>query len=98
MSDHLPDTEYLGTPYCPTCYPERDPLTEILEVRYCGTHQPELGGAADGQVKTQSYMSGSAEAGGEDNAAWGHLVHRGVVVSPVPPEEVLGTGESPPVD
>ena len=78
MTDYLPDTPVLSRYYCPPCEPDADVLGEILETRYCGTHEPVREGRADDQVHTQSYMSGSAECGGWDNRMWCDALHRGI--------------------
>lgn len=98
MTDWLPDSDYVARPYCPLCEPDRDPCAEVLETRYCGTHQPSLAGEADHEVTSSSYLSGSAEVGGEDNAKWGALVHRGQVVPRVASTEgAVGERVTPPV-
>jgi len=76
MSDYLPDTPLMGRWYCPGCEPEADPIAEILDVRYCDGHAPNREGAEDGQVTEQGYMSGSAEAGGDENRAACDMIHR----------------------
>jgi hypothetical protein len=73
----LPDSEYLGKIWCPGCEPERDEILEILEIRWCETHYPNRTGTADEAVNTSAYLSGSAEAGGPDNALWCDIFHRG---------------------
>lgn len=77
MTDYAPDTPYLGTRYCPGCEPTRDPTKEILEPAPCGEHGA-MPGTADEEVVAQAYLSGSAEAGGEDNMRWCSVIHRGV--------------------
>ncbi len=76
MSD-LAETPNLAAYYCPGCSPDRDPLEEILTVRWCNTHQPMLGGFDDERVelgKDITYSSGDAEAA--TNRPWCELVHR----------------------
>lgn len=94
--NYLNDTPYVAIAYCPLCQPERDPTQEILEVRYCSGHEPSRAGSADSQVATQAYLSGSAEAGGAENAAWADALHRGLVdsrlVVPVSSSSSVGTG------
>lgn len=72
----LPDTPYLGRHACPTCEPDADPSREIVEIRYCPAHELRTEGAEDQRVQALSYLSGSGEAGGDDNRAWCELVHR----------------------
>ena len=62
--------------YCPTCEPEADPISEILDLRWCGLHTPRASGADDAAVMMESYPAGSGEAGGEDNRRWCQLFHR----------------------
>ena len=77
MSDWLPDTPCLGRYYCPGCEPEADPTREILDVRHCERHNPVRDGADDEIVVAAAYLSGSAEAGGEDNARFCAMIHGG---------------------
>lgn len=48
--DHWTQPPNLAIPWCPLCAPERDLTREILDVRYCHDHQPDLGGVDDGKV------------------------------------------------
>lgn len=75
VTDWLTDTPIVARPYCPTCEPTADPSREILDVRWCGDHAPVTTGDADGEV-AMAWISGSQEAGGEDNRRWCELVHR----------------------
>lgn len=61
--------------YCPGCEPEADPLTEILDTVWCTEHYPDRSGAADHVISASNYLSGSSEAGGEENRAWCNAVH-----------------------
>jgi len=92
-ASHLHDSEYIGENWCPGCYPERDPLTEILHTHWCSGHEPSLHGSEDAHVETAGYLSGSGEAGGENNAAWCARIHRGLTVSMV---SSSGVGEGAP--
>lgn len=74
--DSLSDTAYIARSYCPVCEPAADPSIEILETRWCEAHSPARDGTADEVVLTSAYLSGSAEAGGEDNKRWCDLLHR----------------------
>jgi len=76
MSDWLPDSPMMARGYCPGCEPAADPLSEILETRYCDSHAPRRDGSEDDQVVAQNYLSGSADAGGDDNRAACDLIHR----------------------
>lgn len=87
MSDYLPDTPVISRDWCPTCEPERDPTQETLEVRHCHHHQPDRAGLDDQAVTSQSYMSGGAEAGGEENRVACDLLHRGVAPTRPTPKE-----------
>lgn len=72
----LPDSPVVGRAYCPGCEPTADPDQEILDVRWCDTHAPPRDGADDQTLASPSYLSGSAEAGGEHNTAMCALIHR----------------------
>ncbi|HXH84873.1 MAG TPA: hypothetical protein VNN07_18335 [Candidatus Tectomicrobia bacterium] len=81
MTEYLPDTPVVARPYCPVCEPGADPSREILDVRWCAAHTPSWTGSDDALVSAEAFLSGSAEAGGDDNRRWCQLVHR-----PVPDE------------
>jgi hypothetical protein len=67
VSDHVPDSPTVTESWCPTCAPDRDPLRELLEERWCGLHAPSLDGALDKVVRADlGYLSGSAEAEAND--------------------------------
>jgi len=75
----LAETPNLAASYCPGCAPERDPIEEILAVRWCDTHQPAVGGLDDETAtvsQATAYPSGEAEAA--TNRPWCELVHRTV--------------------
>lgn len=72
----MPDSPMVGRLYCPDCDPDADPSTEILDVLWCETHRPASGGADDAIVSASGYLSGSSEAGGEDNRQWCQMFHR----------------------
>ena len=76
MSDHISDTPSVARMYCPGCEPEADPTLEILDVRWCESHSPVRGGLDDEVVVAAAYLSGSSEAGGDDNRRWCQLFHR----------------------
>lgn len=78
MSDYLPDTPIVTRPVCPGCDPEADFERGMLEVRWCDSHAPIRDGSEDGIVTAQGYLSGSAEAGGDDNQRICDLLHRGI--------------------
>lgn len=76
MTDFLPDTPAVARPYCPECEPEADPCREILDVRWCAAHTPAWSGTDDSAVRAEAFLSGSTEAGGDDNRRWCQLLHR----------------------
>jgi hypothetical protein len=76
MADYIPDTPSIGRIYCPGCEPEVDPMREILDVRWCENHTPQGGGLDDAMAGSTISISGSAEAGGEDNRRWCAVLHR----------------------
>lgn len=77
MTDHLTDTPSLARMYCPGCEPAADPAFEILDVRWCASHAPPGRGLDDDLVvASAAWISGSSEAGGEDNRRWCELFHR----------------------
>ena len=76
MMDHLTDTPSLARMYCPGCEPSADPAFEILDVRWCASHAPQGRGVDDDVVVASAWISGSSEAGGEDNRRWCELFHR----------------------
>jgi hypothetical protein len=82
MTDFLPDTPAVARPYCPDCEPDTDPCREILDVRWCAAHTPVWNGAEDGAVRAEAFLSGSTEAGGDDNRRWCELVHGPRAVTP----------------
>lgn len=91
LSDTLNDTDYVARNYCPGCQPDKDPTQELLNVTWCSTHAPGLEGSEDKRATTSGYLSGSAEAGGPENAAWCARIHRGVTV-PVAASSEVGAG------
>jgi hypothetical protein len=82
VTDFLPDTPTVARPYCPACEPEADPCREILDVRWCAAHTPAWNGADDAAVQAEAFLSGSTEAGGDDNRRWCQLVHSRDVTAP----------------
>lgn len=76
MSDHLPDMPIVARLYCPTCEPDSDPSTEVIDVRWCASHAPVTKGIEDEVVVAQVFLSGSTEAGGFDNREWCKFFHR----------------------
>ena len=75
VTDHLQDSPCVARAYCPGCEPDADPSQEILDVRWCEPHLPARDGADDEVVTTSAYLSGSAEAGGDDNRQWCDILH-----------------------
>jgi hypothetical protein len=76
MSDYLADTPSVARAYCPGCEPQADLTAEILDVRWCPAHSPLPVGPDDACVGASVYLSGSSEAGGEDNRRWCEIFHR----------------------
>ena len=73
--DYLPDTPCVARAYCPVCEPDADPSRDILDMRWCESHTPTRDGVDDDVVTTSAYLSGSAEAGGDDNRRWCDILH-----------------------
>jgi hypothetical protein len=77
MTNYITDTPSLARMYCPGCEPAADPSFEILDVRWCASHVPPGRGLDDDAVAgATAWISGSTEAGGEDNRRWCELFHR----------------------
>ena len=76
VSEQLPDSPLVARAWCPGCEPLADPTLQILDLRYCDQHLPPRSGADDDTVASESYLSGSAEAGGDANRLWCELLHR----------------------
>ena len=75
VTDYLQDSPCVARAYCPGCEPDADPSQEILDVRWCESHSPARDGADDEVVTTSAYLSGSAEAGDDDNRRWCDILH-----------------------
>ena len=76
MTDYPEDTPVRTTDWCRVCEPDRDPIAEpLLNEQLCANHQPDRAGSADDVVTSSAYLSGSAEAGGDDNRRWCALIH-----------------------
>lgn len=75
MTDYIPDTPSLARAYCPGCEPDADPSLEILDVFWCESHAPTREGHDDAVVSSALYLSGSVEAGGDDNRRWCEILH-----------------------
>jgi hypothetical protein len=75
VTDYLSDSPYVARAYCPGCEPDADPSQDILDVRWCESHSPARAGADDEVVTASAYLSGSAEAGGDDNRRWCDILH-----------------------
>src|SRR4029450_7334288 len=76
MTEYTPDTPLVARLYCPGCEPAPDPTAEVLAVLWCQSHLPIRGGLDDAVVSASAYLSGSSEAGGEDNRRWCEIFHR----------------------
>jgi len=73
----LADTPNLASFYCPGCSPGRDPLEEVLTVRWCDAHQPMYGGFDDERATvSKDILTSTGEAEGVTNRAWCEFVHR----------------------
>ena len=66
MSDTIPDTQPLGQAWCPTCEPDRNPLTEILDIRPCHRHPVSYTGPDDEKADTAVWLNSGSEADGHD--------------------------------
>src|SRR5437867_11426133 len=73
----LSDTPNLASFYCPGCSPGRDPLEEVLTVRWCDAHQPMYGGFDDERATVSTdILTSTGEAEGVTNRARCEFVHR----------------------
>ena len=71
------DGEYVQMyPWCPDCDPEGQNVREPYEMAYCNDHRPFTAGTADLRVGGDFWLSGSAEAGGQDNSSFCKMIHR----------------------
>ena len=80
MSELIADTPDLSRLWCPSCQPERDPLSEILRVDYCGTYVPDRTGSEDKAALATMESCGptaTPREGGDEGAAWCSLIHGG---------------------
>jgi len=76
MGGELLETLSVARLYCPGCEPNADPVTEILDVRWCAAHRPTADGADDAKINANAYLCGSLEAGGAPNRAVCNFLHR----------------------
>lgn len=91
MSDsHLSDSPIAVAAFCPVCLPE-NPHEDVCYKKteggpcscrfqmetFCSNHQPNRAGVEDGNVVVSDFLSGTAEAGGEENKAACDFFHRG---------------------
>ena len=75
MSDFVLETGVVIPAACPTCEPDRDART--YQVRCCTEHEPPAAaGADDALVSVTGDLSGSGDAGGDDNRRFCALLHR----------------------
>ncbi len=75
--DELADTPNLAASYCPGCSPERDPIAEILTVRWCEEHRPRDGGSDDERATVSTdILSSTGDAEAATNRRWCELLHR----------------------
>lgn len=75
LSDIPPETPRIARAYCPACEPDADALLEILEVQWCALHMPLREGVDDARVMSDAMLTGSAEAGGDENRRWCDVIH-----------------------
>ncbi len=75
VSDIPPETPRIARAYCPACEPDADALLEILEVQWCALHVPLREGVDDARVMSDAMLTGSAEAGGDENRRWCDVIH-----------------------
>ena len=75
MSDMPAETPRIARAYCPACEPDADTLLEILEVQWCNVHMPMREGLDDARVMSDAMLTGSAEAGGDENRRWCDVIH-----------------------
>lgn len=74
MVQELPDTTSQAIIYCPGCQPDRDPIAEILDTRWCEVHNPPRGGPDDEKTGVAARLT-VAEAWGDNNRRWCEIVH-----------------------
>jgi len=75
MNDIPAETPRVARAYCPACEPDADTLQEILEVQWCNVHMPLREGVDDARVMSDAMLTGSAEAGGDENRRWCDVIH-----------------------
>jgi hypothetical protein len=75
LSDIPAETPRIARAYCPACEPDADALQEILEVQWCNVHMPMREGVDDARVMSDAMLTGSAEAGGDENRRWCDVIH-----------------------
>ena len=74
----LADTPNLTVFYCPGCLPDRDPLEEMLTVRWCDPHRPQEAGVDDEKAQvSKDVLTSTGEAEGGSNRLWCRLLHGG---------------------
>jgi hypothetical protein len=75
----LAETPNLASAYCPSCDPERDPIRELLTVRWCDAHEPKYQGLDDEKATVGTgVLDSGGQAQAETNRQWCQLVHRTV--------------------
>lgn len=75
LSDIPAETPRVARAYCPACEPDADDFQEILEVQWCSVHMPMREGVDDARVMSDAMLTGSAEAGGDENRRWCDVIH-----------------------
>lgn len=72
----LAETPNLAAYYCPGCAPERDPIDEILTVRWCPMHQPTDAGSDDERANVSNdTLISTGDVGAASNRPWCQLFH-----------------------
>jgi hypothetical protein len=66
MNDFLAETPNVAAAWCPDCEPGRDPIAEVLEVRWCFGHGPVARGEDDARAATDRTLNAGPEADGYD--------------------------------
>lgn len=73
----LADTPNLAASYCPGCAPDRDPIEEILTVRWCDEHRPRDGGFDDDKATVGAdLLTSTGDVEAATNRPWCEFLHR----------------------
>ncbi len=78
--DALPSTGEVTHDWCPLCEPGVDPLTELVVVRWCPSHQTALGGTDDivlrDKLARKSMPTCDEETDAATQRAWAEFLHQ----------------------